>query len=130
MTILVTGATGTVGRHVVGELVRAGHAVRALTRNPAKADLPEGVEVVAGDLAVPDSLTAAFDGVTAAHLINFAGEGYAPLGTGPQIVELAAKSGVRRVTVLGGRAEAVRRPAPRGDSPGRWISVARSGTSR
>ncbi|TDD24608.1 NAD(P)H-binding protein [Nonomuraea diastatica] len=47
MTMLVTGATGTVGRHVVEELLEAGRQVRALTRNPAKATLPEGVEVVA-----------------------------------------------------------------------------------
>ncbi|MFG1962508.1 NAD(P)H-binding protein [Nonomuraea sp. NPDC049028] len=105
MTILVTGATGTVGRLIVDELARNGHQVRALTRDPAKADLPEGVEVVAGDLAEPGSLTTAFEGVTAVHLINFAGDDYAPLKTGEQIVELAVKSGVRKVTVLGGRAD-------------------------
>ncbi|MFG1681318.1 NAD(P)H-binding protein [Nonomuraea sp. NPDC049269] len=105
MTILVTGATGTVGRLIVDELARNGHQVRALTRDPAKADLPEGVEVVAGDLAEPGSLTAAFDGVEAVHLINFAGDDYAPLKTGEQLVELAAKAGVRKVTVLGGRAD-------------------------
>jgi uncharacterized protein YbjT (DUF2867 family) len=48
MTILVTGATGNVGRHVVAQLVQAGQRVRALTRNPANANLPEGVEVVYG----------------------------------------------------------------------------------
>ncbi|WP_433513097.1 NAD(P)H-binding protein [Nonomuraea sp. CA-143628] len=105
MTILVTGATGTVGRLIVDELTRTGHQVRALTRDPAKADLPEGVEVVAGDLAEPGSLTTAFEGVEAVHLINFAGDDYAPLKTGEQIVELAVKSGVRKVTVLGGRAD-------------------------
>ncbi len=84
MTILVTGATGTVGRLIVDELARNGHHVRALTRDPAKADLPEGVEVVAGDLAEPGSLTAAFEGVEAVHLINFAGDDYAPLKTGEQ----------------------------------------------
>ncbi|MBT2235115.1 NAD(P)H-binding protein [Nonomuraea sp. NEAU-A123] len=105
MTILVTGATGTVGRLIVDELARNGHQVRALTRDPAKAGLPEGVEVVAGDLAVPDSLMTAFEGVEAVHLINFAGDDYAPLKTGEQLVALAAKSGVRKVTVLGGRAD-------------------------
>ncbi|WP_113701030.1 NAD(P)H-binding protein [Nonomuraea lactucae] len=105
MTILVTGATGTVGRHVVDELIAAGHQVRALTRDPGKAVMPEGVEVVAGDLADPDSLGAAFDGVTAVHFINFAGDDYAPLPHGDRLVELAVKAGVRRVTVLGGRAD-------------------------
>ncbi|NUS04200.1 MAG: NmrA family NAD(P)-binding protein [Nonomuraea sp.] len=103
MTILVTGATGTVGRLVVEELVQAGQRVRALTRNPAEAGLPEGVEVVAGDLAQPGSLAAAFEGVTAVHFINFAGDDYAPLPDGAGLVELAVKAGVRRATVLGGR---------------------------
>ncbi|MGW0193475.1 NmrA family NAD(P)-binding protein [Nonomuraea sp. NPDC003201] len=103
MTILVTGATGTVGRLVVEELLAAGQHVRALTRNPAKAGLPESVEVVAGDLARPETLEDAFEGVTGAHLINFAGDDYAPLPDGATIVELAVKAGVRRVTVLGGR---------------------------
>ncbi len=103
MTVLVTGATGTVGRLVVEELLAAGQRVRALTRNPATAALPEGVEVVAGDLARPAELAGVFDGVEAAHLINFAGDDYAPLPDGAALVELAAAAGVRRATVLGGR---------------------------
>lgn len=105
MTFLVTGATGTVGRLVVEELLAAGQQVRALTRNPAKAGLPSGVEVIAGDLARPDSVTAAFEGVTGVHFINFAGDDYAPLPDGARLVELAVKAGVQRVTVLGGRAD-------------------------
>ncbi|MEU0372108.1 NAD(P)H-binding protein [Streptomyces sp. NPDC006283] len=102
MTNLVTGATGTVGRQVVAELLRRGQSVRALTRDPAKADLPEGVDVVRGDLTDAESLAAALEGVTGLHLITFAGPYFAPLATGPQIVELARKAGVRRVTVLHG----------------------------
>ncbi|MFI6603988.1 NAD(P)H-binding protein [Nonomuraea sp. NPDC050536] len=105
MTILVTGATGTVGRQLVEQLVRSGQQVRALTRNPGSARLPEGVEVVGGDMADPGSLEQAFEGVTAAHLINFAGDDYQPLKNGEQIVEVAAAAGVRRITVLGGRAD-------------------------
>ena len=44
--ILVTGATGNVGAAVVRRLVGAGERVRALTRNPAAADFPDGVAVV------------------------------------------------------------------------------------
>ena len=55
--ILVTGATGKVGRHVVRQLLRTGTAtVRALARDPEAAELPAGVEVVRGDLAVPATL--------------------------------------------------------------------------
>jgi uncharacterized protein YbjT (DUF2867 family) len=103
MTILVTGATGNVGRYVVKHLAESGHSVRALSRNPEKANLPSGVEVVAGNLSDPASLIPALEGVTAVHLINFDGsEGYAPLTTGAEIVALAAKAGVKRVTVLRG----------------------------
>ncbi|MEW9532437.1 SDR family oxidoreductase [Microbispora sp. NPDC049125] len=112
MTVLVTGATGTVGGHVVGHLLAAGHKVRAMTRHPATADLPDGVEVVAGDLTDVSSLAPAFDGVTAAHLINF-GKGYQPLRNGPEIVAVALKAGIRKVTVLGGWEEGTLEPAVR-----------------
>ncbi|SDT48871.1 Uncharacterized conserved protein YbjT, contains NAD(P)-binding and DUF2867 domains [Paenibacillaceae bacterium GAS479] len=100
MTILVTGATGNVGRHVVEHLVGAGYHVRALSRNPANAKLPKEVEVVYGDLSKPESLAPAMRGVTAMHLITFSSDGYGPLQTGPQIVELATQAGVQRATVL------------------------------
>lgn len=102
MTHLVTGATGTVGRQVVAELLRRGRAVRALTRDPSKADLPEAVEVVQGDLTDAEVLAGALEGVTGLHLITFGGPYFAPLTTGPRIVELAREAGVRRVTVLNG----------------------------
>lgn len=100
MTILVTGATGTVGRQIVAQLVERGAPVRALTRNPAAARFPASVEVACGDLAAPQTLAPALEGVTALHLITFGGDDYAPLPTGPDIVALAAKAGVRRVSVL------------------------------
>jgi uncharacterized protein YbjT (DUF2867 family) len=67
--ILVTGATGRVGRLVVDELLRAGAPVRALTRQPAQAALPTGVDIVAGDFTVPASLDRALDGVSAIFLV-------------------------------------------------------------
>jgi uncharacterized protein YbjT (DUF2867 family) len=51
--ILVTGATGRVGRLLTTELLAMGAPVRALTRRPATAALPAGVQVVAGDLTTP-----------------------------------------------------------------------------
>lgn len=108
MRILVTGATGTVGRHLVSQLDEADHQVRALTRNPALArnpagaDFPSGVEVVAGDVSDAGTLEAAFSGVDAVHLITFGGDGYDDLTNGPELVALAERNGVRRVTILGG----------------------------
>ncbi|MGR6923591.1 SDR family oxidoreductase [[Actinomadura] parvosata] len=52
--ILVTGATGNVGRQVVHQLVAAGHPVRALTRNPGTARLSQAAQVVKGDLETID----------------------------------------------------------------------------
>ncbi|MGJ6966697.1 SDR family oxidoreductase [Streptosporangium sp. G11] len=101
-TVLVSGATGNVGRPLVEQLLAAGHRVRALTRNPLRANLPAGAEVVAGNLAETASLSAAFSGVDAAHLISFGGDDFAPLTNGAEIVDLARKAGVRKVTVLKG----------------------------
>jgi uncharacterized protein YbjT (DUF2867 family) len=67
--VLVTGATGRVGRIVVDQLLAAGVPVRALTRRPAEAALPPAVEVVAGDLTVPESLDAALQGAGAVFLV-------------------------------------------------------------
>ncbi|TIX38829.1 MAG: NAD-dependent epimerase/dehydratase family protein, partial [Mesorhizobium sp.] len=64
MTILVTGATGNVGRNVVEQLVKRGANVRALVRNPSKANFPARVDVVQGDLLDVDSLRKAFSGVS------------------------------------------------------------------
>lgn len=49
-TIAMTGATGFAGRHAVNELLKRGHRIVALARDPARAGLPPGVEVVAGHL--------------------------------------------------------------------------------
>ncbi|MFJ4682393.1 SDR family oxidoreductase [Streptomyces sp. NPDC088789] len=100
--VLVAGATGTVGRQIVAELLARGHAVRALTRNPATAALPADAEVVQGDLTDPDTLVPALEGVTGLHLITFGDAGFTPLETGPRILDLARAAGVRRVTVLHG----------------------------
>jgi uncharacterized protein YbjT (DUF2867 family) len=70
MTILVTGATGNVGRNVVEQLVNRGADVRALVRDPSKASFPAGVEVVQGDLLDVDSLRSAFAGVSTLFLLN------------------------------------------------------------
>ncbi|MYV63649.1 NAD(P)H-binding protein [Streptomyces sp. SID4931] len=102
MTILVTGATGTVGRRVVEQLLERGEQVRALTRDPERAEFPAGVEVVGGDLTDPASLAPALHGVTGLHLITFGGEYFAPLETADEILALAEEAGVRRVTVLHG----------------------------
>jgi uncharacterized protein YbjT (DUF2867 family) len=70
MTILVTGATGNVGRQVVEQLVQRGAKVRALVRDTAKANFPAGVDMVQGDLLDVDSLRSAYQGVSTLFLLN------------------------------------------------------------
>ena len=67
--VLVTGATGHIGRQVVDQLRGTGCQIRALTRNPESAALPADVELVRGDLGVPDTLDAALTGVDAVFLV-------------------------------------------------------------
>ncbi len=70
MTILVTGATGNVGRNVVDQLVSRGAEVRALVRDASKATFAGDVDVVEGDLLDVDSLRAAMSGVSTLFLLN------------------------------------------------------------
>lgn len=106
MTTLITGATGTVGRHIVRHLLDLGETVRCLTRNPAGASFPDGVEVVQGDLRNPATLDSALEGVTAVHLITFAGDDFAPITEGEAIVARLQEAGVTRATLLTGDTEA------------------------
>ncbi|MGP3917964.1 NAD(P)H-binding protein [Nonomuraea sp. 10N515B] len=65
--ILVTGATGNVGRHVVSQLAEAGLEVRALVRDPARARLP--VEMAQGDLNAAETLEPALEDVESVFLL-------------------------------------------------------------
>ncbi|MCP3802013.1 NAD(P)H-binding protein [Allokutzneria sp. A3M-2-11 16] len=92
MKLLVAGATGSVGRQVVEQLVRAGAQVRALSRRPETAGLPAEVEVVAGDVEKPETLESAFDGVDRAYLL--------PYGETRRVVALAKEAGVQRIVMV------------------------------
>jgi uncharacterized protein YbjT (DUF2867 family) len=94
--ILVTGARGNVGSEVVAALVDRGQAVRALVRDPARAQLPEGVEAVAGDLDRPDSVEPALAGVDGVFLLG----GFDTL---PDLLERMRTAGVGHVTLLTSR---------------------------
>ncbi|MFG2577481.1 SDR family oxidoreductase [Streptomyces sp. NPDC048481] len=90
--IAVTGATGNVGRELVRILAEAGETVTALSRGEA-GELPGGVRHVRADLADPDALRPALDGVDALFLLV--------AGDDPQGVLDAAKAGgVRRVVLV------------------------------
>lgn len=95
--ILVTGATGTVGREVVAQLLTAGQKVRAMTRDPSKVKLNGVLEVVQGDFNAPDTLASAVKGVERVFSLTF----------GPQtaahekhLAQAAKASGVRHIVKL------------------------------
>ncbi|MFI9048316.1 NAD(P)H-binding protein [Streptomyces sp. NPDC053427] len=67
--ILVTGATGNVGRQIVAQLVAEGTPVRALARHAGSAGLPKGAEAAEADLSEPDSLAAALTGTETVFLV-------------------------------------------------------------
>ncbi len=67
--VLVIGGSGTVGRQVVSRLVATGAQVRALARNPGAARLPQQVEVVRGDLTLPETLDACLEGMQTVFLV-------------------------------------------------------------
>lgn len=92
MRILVTGATGLVGRQVVEYLATKDVEVRALSRRPESAGLPNTVDVVRGDLEQPETLESVFDGVDRMYLVA--------LGNTQVVVDRAKQAGVRRIVLL------------------------------
>jgi len=92
--ILIIGATGTVGRQIVAQLPAFGLRVRALARNPQTTEFPSHVEVVPGDLTVPETLEESLDGVDAVFLVWTA-----PRAAVPAAMERIVKQ-ARRIVFL------------------------------
>ncbi|MBB6628428.1 NAD(P)H-binding protein [Nocardioides sp. KIGAM211] len=102
--VLVTGATGFIGRRLSAELVAAGHEVRAMTRRPAAYDGPG--TAVAGDVLDAGTLGEALAGVEVAYYLvhslsssRFEAEDAAGANA---FGEAAAEAGVRQIVYLGG----------------------------
>lgn len=93
--IVVTGATGNVGRSLVEQLLAAGAPVRALTRDPERAALPSGAAVERAAFGTGEALGPLFTGADAVFL-NLTAVG-ADAG---RVLDAAAAAGVRRVVLL------------------------------
>ncbi|MEU9241650.1 NAD(P)H-binding protein [Streptomyces sp. NPDC048385] len=106
--ILITGATGKVGREAIRQLLGLGHGVRALSRRPEEAGLSGEADVVAGSPADPASLDEAFHDVSAA-LVVLAGDVAAEAAN---IAEAARRAGTGRIVLLS--SASVRHPLPHG----------------
>lgn len=107
--IVVTGATGNVGRPLTQALADAGEQVTAVSRHAAA--VPDGVRHVVADLAEPTSLAPALEGAKALFLL-LSGELHAPEARPADIIDLAAASGVRRVVLLSSQGVATRPLGP------------------
>jgi len=95
--ILVTGATGTVGRELVAQLVATGRKLRALTRDPSKARFDPAVEVFAGDLSRPETLAGAVEGIERVFSLSMGPE----LGVNEaNLANAARRAGVKHVVKL------------------------------
>jgi uncharacterized protein YbjT (DUF2867 family) len=97
--ILVTGATGTNGRELVDELKKRRVPFRAMLRDANKRSLlPEGVEIVEGDFAKPDTVARALDGVDHAFLVSPSSEQSGELEK--SFIAAAKNAGVAHVVKL------------------------------
>lgn len=92
--ILLLGATGTVGRHVASQLAATSTKVRALVRNPEAARLPAQVELVQGDLRIPETLDRPLEDVDSVFLVWTA----SPEFVTPAFERIASKA--RRIVFL------------------------------
>lgn len=98
MTILVIGATGRVGRHVVNQLIERNAKVRVLTRDAAKVNFPSDVEIAEGELLDLDALRLAFSSVRTLFLLNaVTGDEFAQAII---TLNIAREEGVERVVYL------------------------------
>ncbi|MFE1773140.1 SDR family oxidoreductase [Streptomyces sp. NPDC059008] len=104
--IVVTGATGNVGRPLVAALAAAGEEVTATSRRIAAQDVPEGVRHRRADLTDAESLREVFDGADAVFLQN--GGPSAHLLSTPDILDAAKAGGVERVVLLSSQGVATR----------------------
>ncbi|QCX74487.1 NAD(P)H azoreductase [Streptomyces sp. YIM 121038] len=107
--IVVTGATGNVGRPLTQALAEAGEQVTAVSRRTA--DVPAGVRHIRADLSEAQGLAPALDGAKALFLL-LSGDLHAPDARPADLIDQAAACGVRKVVLLSSQGVATRPQGP------------------
>jgi uncharacterized protein YbjT (DUF2867 family) len=102
--IVVSGATGSVGRDLIEQLSAGREPVRALVRDPSNATFASNVEVKTGDLAQPESLAPALAGARAVFLLG----GHPDM---PAVLSAIRRAGVERVVLLSSRSVLIGDPS-------------------
>jgi putative NADH-flavin reductase len=97
MKVAHVGATGKVGSKILGELVRRGHQVTAISRHPEKTPASAGVSGAHGDTDAPDALAKVLKG----HDVVISSAPFTP-GSSPKLLDAVRKSGVKRYIAVGG----------------------------
>ncbi|MFC4530893.1 NAD(P)H-binding protein [Sphaerisporangium dianthi] len=120
--IVVTGATGNVGRTLVRALAAAGEAVTAVSRGVSEGTVPDGVPHKRADLADPESLRPVFDGADALFFMNSGANAH--LLSPRDILDVAKAGGVRQVVLLSSQGVVTRPQSPSHGVLGRSIEDA------
>ncbi|GAA4632083.1 NAD(P)H-binding protein [Actinoallomurus vinaceus] len=108
--IVVTGATGNVGRSLVQAMAEAGERVTAVSRGTTPVDLPSGTGHVRADLAAPETLRPALDGAETLFLHDGGAGGH---GLDPRaILDVVRGAGVRQVVLLSSQGVVTRPESP------------------
>lgn len=94
--ILLTGGTGTLGRHVVPRLREAGRDVRVLSRHSHEST--DGIEYMTGDLATGEGIDTAATGVAA--IVHCAGSAQGDEDKTRNLVRVASRAGVRHLLYI------------------------------
>jgi putative NADH-flavin reductase len=132
MKVVLYGATGKAGSRILQELLKRGHHVSAVTRDPKKLAPAEGLVIVTGDLSDVSSIAKTIEGVDAVM------SAYAPpfdhtddlVEVTKRLIEAVGSNGTRRLLVVGGAGSLEVSPGvtliDSGYLPADWLGIARS----
>ncbi|WP_340017174.1 NAD(P)H-binding protein [Paenibacillus sp. FSL K6-1318] len=98
MRVLVTGATGSVGGHIVEQLLEKGIAVKALSRK--EGNLPEGALAALGDLDQPETVEPHLQGVDSVFLITQSDQSDTKFELNKTIIQMAKKANIKKIVAL------------------------------